>query len=214
MRKIKLLFQINLFQFLYLNFLCRKVERKGKGYIIPYWHAVIELNRSSKIILHDQHLWVNYYKPRRSNAEAHIRMAEDTVLEVTGDAKLYYRSTVELKKGARVTLGSTYLNCGVVLLAAESISIGNDVAIAMDVMIYDSDHHPIVDENGRQLNPPKPVVIKDHVWIGLRCVVLKGSVIGSGSVIAANSLVRGEIETGTMALGIPARPHSQIRWGS
>lgn len=187
------------------------MERKGRGYIIPYWHAVIELDRSSKIILHDQHFWVNYFKPRHSNAEAYIRMAEDSVLEVTGDVKLYYQSTVKLKKGAKVTFGSGGLNCGAELVAAESISIGNNILIAEDVIIFDSDYHRIVDENGRQLNPPT-VVIKDHVWIGLRCVVLKGSVIGSRAVMAANSLVRGEIEPGTMALGIPARPHSQIRW--
>lgn len=212
MKKIRLLFGISIFQFIYLNFISRKVERKGKGYLIPYRHAVIEMNKKSRIILHDANFSVNYFKPRASRAEAYVRLAEGAILEILGSVQLCYGATIEVKKDAKITIGQAYINSGAVILAAQSISIGKEVLISRNVMIYDSDHHPIIDENDHQLNPPKPVVVEDHVWIGLRCILLRGSRIGEGAMIAAGSVVGGKIKAGTMASGNPARSYSEIRW--
>lgn len=210
--KIRKIIKINVFAFFYFNFICKKVERRGKGYIIPYRHAVIELNKNSKIILHEGNLEVNYYCPEGSKAEAYIRLSEGAVLEILDSVCLCYHATIELKKYAKVIIGSAYINCGAVILAAENITIGREVLISREAYIYDSDHHPIIDEMGKQLNSPKPVVIEDHVWIGLKSLILRGSRIGVGAVIAANSLVGGKIKAGTMASGNPARSYSEIRW--
>lgn len=209
---IRLLLKINVPKFVYLNFMCKKVQRKGNGYIIPYRHGIIELNKSSKIILHDGNFEVNYFNPKGSKAEAYIRMSAGAILEIYDSTQLCYNSTIELKENAKVTIGSAYINSGAVILAANNITIGNEVLVSRDVFIYDSDHHPIVDENDNQLNPSKPVTIEDHVWIGLRCLVLRGSKIGSGAMISANSVVGGKIKAGTMASGNPARSYSEIRW--
>lgn len=212
--KLFAVLKIDIIKFMYLNFMCSNVERKGKGYIIPFRHSIIEMNKSSKIILHDKNFYVNYYKPKNSRAEAYIRLAENSVLEIIDSTQLCYKSTIELKKNAKVTIGGAYINSGAVILAADNITIGKDVLISRDVMIYDSDHHPIVDENDNQLNPPKPVIIEDHVWLGLRCIVLRGSKIEEGAMISVNSVVGGKIKAGTMASGNPARSYSEIRWKS
>jgi lipopolysaccharide O-acetyltransferase len=44
------------------------------------------------------------------------------------------------------------------------------------------------------------------VWIADGVVVTAGSDIGEGSVVGANSVVRGKIPPFTLAVGIPARP--------
>lgn len=210
--KIGTIAKINLHKFIYLNFVCKMIERKGKGYIIPYKHGIIEMNKNSKIILHDGNFAVNFFCPKGSKAEAYVRLSEGAVLEVLDSSQLCYHSTIELKENAKITIGSAYINSGAVILAASDITIGNEVLISRDVFIYDADHHPIIDENDHHLNPPKPVSIEDHVWIGLRCLVLRGSKIGEGAMIAANSVVGGKIKAGTMASGNPARSYSEIRW--
>ena len=90
--------------------------------------------------------------------------------------------------------------------------MGEGILISREVFIYDADHHPIINASGEQLNLPRPVVIGNHVWIGLKCTLLRGSKIGDGAVIAANSLVGGKIKAGTMASGNPARSYSEIIW--
>jgi acetyltransferase-like isoleucine patch superfamily enzyme len=49
------------------------------------------------------------------------------------------------------------------------------------------------------------VEIGDGVWLAARVTVLPGSRIGAGAVIAAGSVVAGDIPAGNVAGGIPAR---------
>lgn len=57
----------------------------------------------------------------------------------------------------------------------------------------DTNFHSILDKNNRHINQPKPIVIGDKVWIGCRNLILKGSEIPSGAIIAANSKVTGKL---------------------
>ncbi|GAA4333158.1 hypothetical protein GCM10023149_39740 [Mucilaginibacter gynuensis] len=75
------------------------------------------------------------------------------------------------------------------LVAAKKIEIGNQSGISWESLVMDTDFHHIFDENGEVFNHPKEVIIGDKVWVGCRCTILKGSVIPSGSIVAANSLV-------------------------
>jgi acetyltransferase-like isoleucine patch superfamily enzyme len=49
------------------------------------------------------------------------------------------------------------------------------------------------------------VEIGANVWIGAGCVVLPGVLIGDNAVIAAGSVVRGEVPAGELWGGVPAR---------
>ncbi|MCU9810315.1 DapH/DapD/GlmU-related protein [Paraclostridium sp. AKS81] len=48
-------------------------------------------------------------------------------------------------------------------------------------------------------------IIEDNVWMGARCIVLRGCKIGEGSVIAANSVVTKDVEPYSIVGGIPAK---------
>lgn len=50
-RKIQNLKKIRLFSYVYLNHFCSRIERNGKGRIIPYKNAVIDLEKDPKYIL-------------------------------------------------------------------------------------------------------------------------------------------------------------------
>ena len=96
--KIRLLTKISLPKFIWYNFFSKKVERQGKGFLIPYKHSSLDLEKGAKIILHDGNFIVNYYLPKHSKAEAYVRMSEGAKLEIFGRVSLYYKATIEVKK--------------------------------------------------------------------------------------------------------------------
>lgn len=92
-----------------------------------------------------------------------------------------------------------------VIAAAESIEIGTWTQIAEHCSIRDSDHGMAPDRPMRSQQVSAPTRIGGDVWIGRGSVVLKGTDIGDGAVIGANSVVRGSIPAMAIAVGAPAR---------
>lgn len=95
-----------------------------------------------------------------------------------------------------------------------TISVGEDCLISVEVDVRNGDSHSIVETTTQQrINPPADVVIGDHVWVGQRVLILKGSRIGRGSVVGAGSLVAGELPEETISTGVPARPiRTGVTW--
>lgn len=91
------------------------------------------------------------------------------------------------------------------LIAANNGSIIFGDSGTADSIIYNSDFHPLYDFEGNLLNPNKDVIIGDHVWIGRKCFILKGAVLGEGCVLAGGSVVSKEIPPHAVAAGYPAR---------
>lgn len=216
LNKIKKLKGVNIIQFIYYNFICKNIKRYGKGYIIPYKGTVISLSDEAQIDLYDGHFFVNFKKPHGSNAECYVILRSNSRLTLRDTTFLYYMATIELHENAEITIGSApVINTGCVILASKRISIGHGVIMARQVFVYDSDHHPIFDSAGTVINEAQDVVIGNHVWLGLRSTVLKGSHIGDGAVVAAGAIVvGGNIKGGSMACGIPAKERSSIIWGT
>ena len=50
-----------------------------------------------------------------------------------------------------------------------------------------------------------PIIIGNDVWIGANTVVLDGVCIGTGSVIAAGSVVHKDVPPFTIVAGVPAK---------
>ena len=48
------------------------------------------------------------------------------------------------------------------------------------------------------------MVIGDGCWIGARALLLPGTTVGSGSVVAAGAVVRGACEPNSLYAGVPA----------
>jgi acetyltransferase-like isoleucine patch superfamily enzyme len=94
------------------------------------------------------------------------------------------------------------------ITAHESIEIGDDVWFGQDVFISDASHGyadtdlPI----GLQFGRHQPVRIGSGSWIGHGAMILPGTSIGRNVVVAAGSVVRGEVPDHTVVGGVPARP--------
>lgn len=95
-----------------------------------------------------------------------------------------------------------------------SITIGDDCMFANTITVRTSDSHPIYDiKTKKRLNFPSPVVIGDHVWIAPGSLILKGTNIGTGSIIGSNSVVTHDIPEYSLAVGAPSKiVKENINW--
>ena len=89
-----------------------------------------------------------------------------------------------------------------------AIDIGDDVWTGHHVYITDQNHgYEDVDRPiSQQTQPERPVTIGAGSWLGHGTIVLPGSVIGRHVVVAAGSVVTGELPDYCVAAGAPARP--------
>jgi len=83
---------------------------------------------------------------------------------------------------------------------AEKVKIGKSCRIAWDCVIMDRNYHGF----GNEPEEIKPIIIEDDVWIGCRVIVLPGITIGSGSVVAAGSVVTKSVPANALVAGNPA----------
>lgn len=95
----------------------------------------------------------------------------------------------------------------------DSLTIGNNVNIGGNVLLIDTDCHPI-DYELRRVSTKgtkfAPIVVEDDVWIGAQSIILKGVTIGARSVIAAGSVVTKSVPANCIAGGNPCRVIREI----
>ena len=109
--------------------------------------------------------------------------------------------TPDLKIGNQSGLG---INCELY----GPITIGDNVMMGPDVVIYTSGHaHDRIDiPMNRQGNTEAmPVTIGNDVWIGRRVMIMPGVNIGDGCIIAAGAVVTKDVPPYSIAGGVPAK---------
>lgn len=105
-------------------------------------------------------------------------------------------------------------SCDLKCLSSNKILIGRDCQFSYDITIWNTDGHAIFNKDGICINPVQDVIIGNHVWIGHRVEILKGSVVPDNSVIGACSLINKVFTKSNVILaGIPAKIIKEdIRW--
>ena len=110
--------------------------------------------------------------------------------------------------GRRVRIGSRcHLWAGP---AKGRIVIGDDVLFGPEVMLTAATYrhdlgHPVTDQPMAEAD----IVIGNDVWLATRAVILPGTQLGDGCIVAAGSVVRGEFPAMSIIAGSPARIVSQ-----
>lgn len=172
--------------------------------------AKIRQAKTAKIEVFDGALNVGKSWGNDSDQKTCLSMSENATLELHGIFSVMSGGYISLRRGATLSLGSGYINNGCVIICEEKIEIGNDVAIAGDVEIRDTDEHTILSDTYRKTAPVK---IGNHVWIGGRAMILKGVTIGDGAIIAAGAVVTHDVPANTLVGGVPAKIiREKIEW--
>ena len=115
-----------------------------------------------------------------------------------GHVGLYPGVKLHCRGAGRIQIGDgTFLNRSVRVFAGHSITLGKKCMVSWQTVITDF--------AGFDANDPfAPVVLEDEVWIGNRAIILGGTRLGCGCVVAAGAVVQGEFPAGAILAGKPA----------
>lgn len=102
-----------------------------------------------------------------------------------------------------------YVNPTCVLYSGNGIRLGDYVLLAPGVMIMPTNHNfarrDIPIRHQGFTSSKGGIVIEDDVWLGANSVVLDGAHIGRGAIVAAGSVVTGNIPPYEIWGGVPAK---------
>lgn len=163
-----------------------------------HWHAAaLRQGAKATYVLRDA---------KRVGTGAHVLgwpKVNATDLEVGDHFKVWSGHRQTLISGwGRIRFGDRcFVNCGTVLVSTCEIVVGDDVAMANEVYVMDSNSHGV---EGRP-HVEAPVHIGDGSWLGARVMVLPGVTIGKRVLVAAGSVVTRDVPDDSMVAGNPAR---------
>ncbi|GGX36498.1 acyltransferase [Undibacterium squillarum] len=123
------------------------------------------------------------------------------------NAYLYPQLYLETRQDAEIHIGDdVVISRGVHLVAYSAVHIGSGSMIGEYTSIRDANHQfgPGIAPRGSGVRS-QPVRIGKCVWIGRGAVILPGVEIGDYAVVGANSVVTGNVLSGTVVAGAPAR---------
>jgi acetyltransferase-like isoleucine patch superfamily enzyme len=108
-------------------------------------------------------------------------------------------ASIRIDYSGELILGeNVFINDNCNINCINKITIGRNTKIAPNVCINDHDHNYKVSSNDHLLIGK--VTIGENVWIGSNVVILRDTIIGDNSVIAAGSVVKGNIPADTLFL--------------
>ena len=122
-------------------------------------------------------------------------------------SKISVRGNLFLGDGFNMTAEST-------IVCAKEIRFGDDCLLSWDILVMDTDEHPLYNKENERINPDKAIIVGDHVWIGCKCVLLKGAEVPDNTVVAAGTLLTSSFNGEHQVIGgnPPTVLKHDIRW--
>ncbi|MDO4184379.1 MAG: acyltransferase [Rhodospirillales bacterium] len=118
----------------------------------------------------------------------------------------HLKVTSTSKVNKNTTIGDYVLLHGMKIAGKGNVEIGSHVIAAGDCLIVTENHNYEGEEipyDDKRIY--KDVKIGDFVWIGVRVLILPGTTIGEGAIIQGGAVVHGDIPSGAIVGGNPAK---------
>jgi len=197
---------------------CPRTTRRSAGFwswFYRLWFRRLGVRVGRGLIVHGPLLL------RFDGDARNVRIGDNVTLMPGVDLKVRERGRIVLHDGvtldtnvrlvaardARIELGDdVQIGIGSVINAGADVIIGRSTAVAGYCTILASEHRyelrtPVLEQGYGHA----PVLIGREVWIAAGAMVARGSRIGDGAVIAAQSFVRGNVPAYAVLAGRPAR---------
>lgn len=122
-------------------------------------------------------------------------------------SKISVRGHLELGDKFNITAEST-------IVCAKEIRFGDNCLLSWDVLVMDTDEHPIFNKEGKRINEDRPIMVGNHVWIGCKCLLLKGAELPDNTILAAGTQLRTAFQGEEQIIGgnPPSILKREIRW--
>lgn len=168
------------------------------------------LNKESVILLSGGGKLEKGVSIQSSNLYGNINIGEGS--KIVQGVLLSSKSKIEIGRYTTINGPNTDAIAGI-----NTIKIGSFCSIARNVSIQEFNHDfnnfttSFIKQNltGKIALDTKTskgdIIIENDVWIGTHCVILSGAHIGTGAVVAANSVVSGVIPPYAIVAGSPAK---------
>lgn len=138
-----------------------------------------------------------------------LRIDGEGIVELGSNVTLGYRQAPMIGNGSimlqartsssRISIGNGCIfSNNVTILSCQEIRLGEGCLVGDQVMIVDSDFHGTEPWRRTEQGITKPVVIGNNVWIGSRCIIMRGVTIGDNSVIGAGAVVTKSVPANTI----------------
>lgn len=192
-----------------INFVSNQVTRYSHFAFFNYRNSIVQINKGAKLLLNSK-LVMGLKQVKKSKMETRLLLEENSTMTVDGNFTMYAGSFIRIFKNSHLIIHGGFINENVQISCGDVIEIGNDCTIGRDVVIRSYDGHRILNEN---YQVSKPIIIKNHVWIGQGATILKGVTIGEGAIIAAGSIVTKDVHPHSIVGGNPAKVLKEnINW--
>lgn len=150
-----------------------------------------------------------YNKLRPYDRENQTKMLKDILGKMGKD--VIVTPPVWFDYGYHIEVGDCFFsNHNLVIQDGGKVKFGDYVFIGPNVCFTTAEHalDPEMRKSGVEI--AKPIVVGNNVWIGAGSTILAGAVICDNTVIGAGSVVKGEIPSGVVAVGVPCKPIREI----
>jgi acetyltransferase-like isoleucine patch superfamily enzyme len=200
---------MNIFKLIYI-LICEKnislirsiyYSIKYRGILYIYKNCHISISPSARVIINGSvKLNCPWGKVQKDNM--YLTICDGASLTVNGAFCFYSGCNVTVQKRASLSLRNGYMNSNSKIRCFDTISIGEGAYISEEVILSDSDNHSVL---GSHTPINGAINIGDHVWVGMRSMILKGVTVGKGSIIAAASVVVKDVNCNCLVGGVPAK---------
>ncbi len=113
--------------------------------------------------------------------------------------------------GYNITVGDYfYSNHNMIITDGAKVTFGDNVFVAPNCCFTTAEHAIDPEMRKAGVEIAKPITIGNNVWIGAGSTILAGATIGDNTVIGAGSVVKGDIPSGVVAVGVPCRVLREI----
>ncbi len=175
----------------------REKMQRGEWYDANFDRALLEERQKAESLCYE----FNMAGPGGEKQLSALRklLGEEIPEGLTVLAPVYFDYGVNTRFGE-----GTFVNHGCYFMDGGRIDIGRNVFIGPFCGFYTATHPINYQDRNKGLEKALPIRVGDNCWFGANVSVLQGVTIGSGCVIAAGSVVTGDLPDHCVAAGVPA----------